>query len=121
MLGGDSPDPFDHFCSSAFNDWDTCEQRGKEFINAGDDESIAAIKAYRGASCEKNLYAPFEKLANHALQYARQTFPDDSELSQQHNLTVSTAEVNTTPDLPPNLLAVPTHSRPIHGCADKRK
>ena len=120
VSGGDSH-KFNHFCGSAFKEWDTCKQLGTELINAGDDELLAAIKAYRNVSCEEKIYAPFETLANRALQCAQQAFVDASGSSPQDNLTVLSAEANMTPDLPLNLLAVPTHSRPIHGCADKRK
>ena len=120
---GDNPEQFDHYCGSGVNDWDTCKQLGMELSNAGGDGLLAHIKAYRDVSREEKIYAPFEKIVNRALQFARETFvdADASGSSPQHNLSLSTAEANVKPDSPLNLLAVPTHSRPIHGCADKRK
>ena len=121
--GGDNPEQFDHYCDSAVNDWDTCKQLGTELINSGDDQLVADIEAYRDVSCEEKIYSPFERIVNRAFQFARESFVDVdvSGPSPPHNLSLSTAETKFKPDLSLNLLAVPTHSRPIHGCADKRK
>jgi len=71
------------------------------------------IQKYREASSERQLYTPFKYLANRAFKAARHALGaagpgawDDGGEDLE--------------DLP-NLLAVPTHDRPLLGCAGERK
>ena len=108
-------DYFDDYCKSVFEDWDACKELAASLIDAGDDELLTNIEAYRQGSREDELYDPFEKLANRVFQFARRALIGASKLRSR------CSRASTAKDLPLNLVAVPTYSRPIHGCADKRK
>ena len=111
----DGRDYFDDYCKSVFEDWGGCKKLAASLIDAGDDELLTNIEVYRQGSREDELYDPFEELANRVFQFARRALIDASK-SRSRRSRASTAK-----DLPLNLVAVPTYSRPIHGCADKRK
>ena len=78
------------------------------------------MDTYDIALQEEDLYEPFEYLANRALELARQDLVGATKSSSQQNAAVATSQANVIPDLL-NLRAVPTHDRPILGCAGDRK
>ena len=110
----DTRNYFEEYCNSVFfPNWALCKDLAVALVAACDDDMELHIQEYRDASSERQLYPPFKCLANRAFKAARHALVAAGP-GARHNGGADFADL-------PNLLAVPTHDRPLLGCAGERK